>query len=115
MTVPLRHVVGDGRGHRLPATLSLIAERDRLLIAAAAFYAGASDREIARRLRTALRRYREGRWRRDRSEPTCPAHHAGKLTAVLWSLLKSRDSIPSERLVRLVLSRAPDLCARAGH
>ena len=103
MSAPIRHA--DLRGHRLPQTLLLIDERNRLLTEAARrFYPGASDREIARQLRAALSRYRDGRWRRDRSLPTCPAQHQGKLTALLFCLLKTRDALPSERLIRLVLA-----------
>ena len=68
---------------------------------------GLSDRECARRLRTALLRYREGAWRRTRSEALCPPHHAGKLTAVLWMVLKVADRVPSERLIRAVLACCP--------
>ena len=110
MTAPLRHVhampLDDRRGHRTPQTLLLIDERDALLTEAARFYPGASDREIARLLRTALLRYQRGAWRRERTEALCPPRNAGKLTAVLWMILKVRDAIPSERLVRAVLSRS---------
>jgi hypothetical protein len=50
---------------------------------AARFFPGASDREVARRLHSALVIYRGGRWHRDRSEATCPAQHRGKLTQTL--------------------------------
>jgi hypothetical protein len=61
----------DGRSHgRTPAVLLVIEERDKLIRAAARFYPGASDREVARRLRSALPVYAAGRWRRDRSETT---------------------------------------------
>jgi hypothetical protein len=85
----------------------LIEERDKLLqLAAARFFgAGLSDREIGRRLHHALGTYRDGRWRRDRSEALCPAQHRGKLTEVLWCLLKVRDVVPSERVIRQALSR----------
>jgi hypothetical protein len=96
----------DGRGRRSPATLLVLDERDALLIEAAKFYPGASDREIARQLRTALSTYRNGRWRRDRVEALCPVQHKGKLMQVLWCLLKTRDAIPGERLIRAVLARA---------
>ena len=110
---PIRHAsladavpLERGRGERTPQTLLLIDERDKLLIVAARFFgAGLSDREVARQLRHALSTYRDGRWRRDRSELRCPPHHVGKLTEVLWMVLKTRDVLPSERLIRLVLSR----------
>jgi hypothetical protein len=81
----------------------LLDERGRFLVEAARFYPGCSDREIARRLHVALSRYRDGRWRRDRSELTCPSQHAGKLTAVLWMLLKTHDHTPSQATIRRAL------------
>jgi hypothetical protein len=106
MTVPLRHGVVVGRGHRTVATLSLIAERDRLLVEAAAkFYSGLSGREAARHLRVALLRYREGAWRRTRAEAVCPARNLGRLEELLWRLLKVRDHVPSDRSVRTALAR----------
>ena len=57
---PLRHqchhpplaqatsTVPDGRGRRTPQTLLLIDERDKLLIEAAYFFPGTSQREAAR-------------------------------------------------------------------
>ena len=66
------------------------------------FYPGCSDREIARRLRTAIQLYQGGRWRRERADVECP-HAAGKLTAVLWMLLRVRDFVPSEMTIRRAL------------
>ena len=86
-------------------TLDAINRRDALLAEAAKFYPGLSHRETARQLRSALIRFREGRWRRDRSEATCPEHHAGKLPELLWRPLRVRDAAPSARTIRLVLSR----------
>jgi hypothetical protein len=104
---PLRHpLVPDGRGHRSPQTLLLIDERDGLLREAARFYPGASDREAARLIRAALSRYRDGRWRRDRSEATCPVQHRDKLVQTMWRVLKVRDAIPSDRTIRAVLARS---------
>ena len=102
----LTHAEAIGRGHgRTPAVQLLIDERDKLLVEAARFFLGVSDREVARQLRIKLLRFQNGSWRREQADLTCPAKHAGKLTAVLWSLLKVRDFVPSERLIRLVLSR----------
>jgi hypothetical protein len=99
----------DGRGRRTPRVRLALDERNALLIEAAQFFPGCSDREVARLIRTALLRFQLGSWRRDRSEALCPPRHAGRLDAVLWCLLKIRDAIPSERLIRLVLSRSLDL------
>jgi hypothetical protein len=96
----------DGRGRRTPQTLLLLDERDGYLRQAATYFPGCSDRETARRLREALAIYRNGRWRRDRSEALCPPRHAGKLTAVLWMILKVRDAPPpSVRTITVALSR----------
>ena len=106
----------DRRGHRSAATLDAINLRNELLLEAARrFFAGASDREAARQLRAALSRYREGRWRRDRSEATCPPRHLGRLDEMLWMILKVRDHVPpSERLIRLVLSRTNNNASALG-
>jgi hypothetical protein len=101
-----RHERFGGVGQRSPSTLLRIDERDALLRQAARFYPGCSDREVARRLRVALLTYQTGRWRRTRADLTCPKEHAGKLAGVLWAILKVRDFVPSERLIRAVLSRA---------
>jgi hypothetical protein len=95
----------DRRGKRTPRVLLELDERNAYLVEAARHFPGASDREVARRLRIALLRYREGAWRRDRSEALCPERHRGKLAAVLWCVLRVADRVPSERLIRLVLSR----------
>jgi hypothetical protein len=95
----------DARGRRTPSTMLQLDERDHFLREAARFFPFFSQREVARRLRTALLRYQTGRWRRTRTEFTCPEHR-DRLEAVLWSLLKTRDYVPSERLIRAVLSQA---------
>jgi hypothetical protein len=107
---PLRHpLVPAGRSHgRTPAVLLVISERNHLIRAAAKFYPGARDREIARRLHSALSTYRDGRWRRDRTEATCPPQHKGKLMQVLWMILKTRDHVPSEMTIRRALASSRD-------
>ena len=96
--------VGHGR---TPAVLLLIGERNDLIRSASKFFPGCRDREIARQLHAALSRYRDGRWRRDSAEALCPPQHRDKLTEVLWMILKTRDRMPSERLIRLVLAQLP--------
>jgi hypothetical protein len=104
--IELTHAVPiDGRGHRTRQTELAISERDKLLVEAARFYPDMSDRAVARLLRAALLAYRNGRWRRDRIELTCPIKHKNKLVQVLWMILKTRDAIPSERTIRAALSR----------
>ena len=110
MSAPIRHsnleIVApvERSGRRTPQTLLLLDERDKLLFEAARFYPGASDREVARRLRTALSRYRAGRWERgDRTEPLCPLRHRGTITELLWMILKVHDHLPSDRTIRRAL------------
>ena len=95
----------DGRGHsRTPAVQLLIDERVALIRAAARFYPGAKNREVARRLHAALSTYRGGRFIRDRACEVCPPQHKGKLTAVLWITLKVHDHVPSEMTIRRALA-----------
>ena len=95
----------DNRGKRTPRTLLAIDERNALLREAARLHcAGMSDREAARYLRSRLLIYQQGAWRRDRSEALCPPRHAGKLTAMLWMVLKVRDHVPSEMTIRRALA-----------
>jgi hypothetical protein len=104
-----RAVQIDGQSHsRTPQTQLLLDERTKLLIEAAKFYPGASEREVARQLCAALSRYRGGRWQRDRSEATCPVQHQGKLVALLWMILKTADRLVSKTTIRRALaSREP--------
>lgn len=91
-------------GHRSPQTLAALAERAALLRKAAdRFFPGASQREAARRLREAMSRYREGRWRRERTEPQCPVRHDEKVTALFWQLLRLHDAVPSISTIRRAL------------
>jgi hypothetical protein len=101
----MMHVrVPDGRSHgRTPAVQLLIDERNHLLRSAARFYPGASDREVARRLRDALALYLNGRFRRDRVLATCPAQHKGKLTETLFLLLRTHEHVPSVATIRRIL------------
>jgi hypothetical protein len=98
----MRHERFGGVGQRSPSTLLLLDERRVLLRAAAAHFPGLSHREIARRLRTALMRYRDGRWRRTCTELR-PPHPPEKIDAVLWMILRVRDAVPSEMTIRRAL------------
>ncbi|WP_036053937.1 hypothetical protein [Bradyrhizobium sp. URHD0069] len=96
----------DGRGRRTPLTLLHLSVRDHFLRAAADIYCtGMSDRAAAAVLRTKLARYREGAWRREASEPSMPPRLAGRLDGLLWCVLKVRDRLVSERLIRAVLAQ----------
>src|SRR6478736_3078533 len=98
---PIRHpFVSAGAGHRTPQTMLLLDERDKLLIEATRFFRG-SDREVAKQLRDALAIYRNGRWRRDGAEMTCPPQYRGKLAQVMWMILKTHDHVPGDRTVRM--------------
>jgi hypothetical protein len=94
-----------GRGRRLPSTLDALDRRDELLVEAARrFFPDMSARQAAHFLRTALLRYQTGAWRRTCADLVC-RHQAERLDALLWELLRARDYVPSERLIRAVLSR----------
>ena len=80
-------------------------ERDHFLRAAADRYCvGMSDRAAAAMLYTKLRRYREGAWRRDRAEALCPARHRGTINELMWCVLRVRNRLVGERLIRAVLA-----------
>jgi hypothetical protein len=94
----------DGRGRRSNQTLLALSERDRYLRAAADCYCtGMSGRQAAKMLHTKLARFREGAWRRDRSEALCPARHRGTIAELLWCVLKVADRVPSEMTIRRAL------------
>ena len=98
----------DGRGRRSPGDVLARAVRDHLLrIAADRFCAGMSDRAAAKHLHTKLSRYRAGAWRRDRSEALCPARHRGTVNELMWLVLKIRDAIPGDRMIRAALALEP--------
>lgn len=105
---PIRHpLVPAGPGHRSPQTMLALDERDALLREAAdRFCVGMSDRAAAAYLSVRLTRYAECAWRRERGEALCPPRHVGTITGLLWMILKARDRVPSERLIRYVLARA---------
>ena len=76
----------------------LLDERDKLLVEAARFYPGATDREVARQLRIALVRYRAGRWRRDPRRGAVPGAAPGQVGAGVV--------VPVENARREVLAQA---------
>ncbi|MET4624948.1 hypothetical protein AB7Z32_21355 [Bradyrhizobium sp. 482_C4_N1_1] len=93
-----------GRGHPTPAAMLSRDERDRYLIAAADRYCiGLSDNEAADILVARLTRFRETAWRNDGPEALCPPRHRGTIREFFWMILKARDRLPGERLVREVL------------
>jgi hypothetical protein len=93
-----------GAGHPTPQAMLSRDERDRFLVAAADRYCiGLSDNAAAEYLVVRLTRYRETAWRKDCAEAQCPARHRGTITEFFWMVLKSRDRLPGERLVREVL------------
>ncbi len=102
---PLRHQV-FGRGHRSPATMLALNERD-VFCREAAEPSSAECRVVQTRggsdaARQAAR-YREGAWRRDRAEALCPPRLAGRIDALMWCLLKCSDRVVSERTIRRAL------------
>jgi hypothetical protein len=70
-------------------------------------FPGLLHRETANRLRSRLLLYRQGRRRRSRVDLACP-HPTERLEATLWQLLRVADQVPSERLIRAVVT-----CCRA--
>jgi hypothetical protein len=95
----------DGRGRRSPADILSRTARDHLLrLAAERHCQGLSDRAAAEVLRTKLTRYQTGAWQRDRAEVRCPDRHRGKLTELLWQVLRVRDMTPSARSIRKALA-----------
>lgn len=99
---PLR--LDDDVVRRLTPTKLAKLYRSVALCRAAAFVVGPSQRETARKLHEAFTRYREGAWRRERFEATCPARRVGRIEECLWDALKARDASVSEITVRRALS-----------
>ena len=102
---PLRHALVFGRGRRTPATLLALDERDCYLRKAADLHCtGMSDRAAAAWLGVRLLRYRQGAWRRHRTEALCPPRLAGRIDALMWCALKCSDRVVSARSIRRVLA-----------
>ena len=51
----------------------------------------------ARLVAAEIRRYRSGRWQRDRGLLTCPEALAGTLDGIIWHILKSSSRCPLAR------------------
>lgn len=98
-----------GRGHPTPTEMLSRDERDRYLIAAADRYCiGLSDNAAADVLVAKLRLYRETARQRDCDcdEARCPPRHRNTIREYFWMVLKARDRLPGERLVRRCCGRA---------
>lgn len=93
-------------GQRTWRTCAVLAERDRLLRVAAARLAGLSITEQAMALHTELSRYHATAWQRERTYECCPERHAGKITELLWNILKVHDHLLAARSIRLVLAKS---------
>ncbi len=102
---PVKHPLVPGPGIRTPATMLRLDERDRYLREAARFFPGCGNREIARRLRSALLTYRSCAWQRDFAKDLCPVRYAGTVKAALWKTLKAVDAIPGDRTIRAALAQ----------
>jgi hypothetical protein len=96
-------------GSRLPKQTAQryerLRRRDELVrLAVAKFYSEIkSNRAQAKKLADALSRYRSSAWRRDRSNPECPAQYADKLRALLFQILKCVDAPLSTDRIRKLL------------
>jgi hypothetical protein len=105
MTAPVRlHQFGPG--HRTPATLLMLDERDRYLRSAAELYCdGMSRRRAAEWLEGRLKRYFLGAWRRDRESLQVPGRLENSVEALCWMMLKCKPTVVSEELIRKVIAR----------
>jgi hypothetical protein len=83
----------------------IAARNDLLRQTARTFWPDAIVTEQARQLCGALKRYRGGRWERERSAVACP-HPRGTLAAHLWRLLHHRDRAIGERQMQRILTSA---------
>jgi hypothetical protein len=98
-------VIVNGRGKRKLSTLQAIETRDRRLIeAAATYFHGWSALAAANKLHREIARYREGGWRRERTDDQCPTRLCGRIEASCWHVLRARDAVPSIRLIRRALA-----------
>ena len=100
----MMHIRFSGPGIRSRQTSLSISERDQFLRQARdRFCIGMSHRRAAEMLHHRLVRFRDGAWRRYRSEALCPPKLAGRIEALFWCALKCRDAIPAEETIRKVI------------
>jgi hypothetical protein len=62
--------------------------------------------EAANHIHSAMRRYRESAWQRERQLDDCPLRHRGTLHEMAWRALRAWDAVPSVRSIRRVLASA---------
>ncbi|CUU17585.1 hypothetical protein CDS [Bradyrhizobium sp.] len=76
-----------------------------MIAAADKYCARLSDNAAAELLVAKLSLYRVTAWQRDRDcdEALCPLRHRNTIREFFWMILKARDRLPGERLVREVL------------
>jgi hypothetical protein len=102
----ITHEAPERRGRR-PETIAALDERDRLLSECAArFMPDQSARAAAHRLHLALSNYQLGPWRRERTSSAPPAHRCDRLDGFCWRILRARDHLPSERVIRRAIDAA---------
>lgn len=96
-----------GPGKRSAETRASLYLRDAMIAEAATLFCpGMSSNAAAATIHRQLVRYREGAWRRHRSEEHLPATLVGKVTEIFWHCLKARDVLPSQRSIRLAIDVA---------
>lgn len=99
----LRPQVGQCR----PVTARRRMDRNAAIVMAALHYAEKSKSKTARRLHTALERYRASRWRFD-NKTNCPYPEESPAGA-LWLVLKlSGEKILTERTIRAILANSSE-------
>lgn len=94
-------------GQRSLETQKMVAQRDNLIRAAARtlYWPNSSAAEFARAFHRDLDRYHGGPWRRDRCCNVCPAKYFGTATEILWKVLRTIESVLSERRLRHIVGR----------
>jgi hypothetical protein len=94
-----------GAGERKPATRLALADRASLLRSAAdRYFPNQSVASQARELHAALDRYAATGWLRERTFDECPVRYAGSIRADLWTILKIKPYVLTERALRATLA-----------